>query len=151
MYYTKKKKTEKKSSGEKKKKKSPDKMTLVRKLDKIFSMYIRLRDSKPYGGKYFKCISCGQIKAFDQMDCGHYFSRKHMATRFNEDNCHGECRGCNRFSADHLHGYQTHLIEKIGRQRFNHLIVLHNTTKKFTEFELQEMIKYYSILVKSMQ
>lgn len=137
--------------SKKKTKKSSGIRTLVNKLDKVFSLYIRLRDSKPYGHKYFKCISCGQIKPFSSADAGHYFSRRHMATRFHEDNVHCECSYCNRFSADHLHGYQTHLIEKIGQQRFNHLIVLHNTTKKYTEFELQEMIKFYSILVKSMQ
>ena len=28
------------------------------------------------------------------MDCGHFISRTHMATRFDEENCHGECRMC---------------------------------------------------------
>ena len=65
-------------------KKKPD---LKAKLDKEFSLFIRLRDVMPNG--YFRCISCGQIKPFEQADCGHYFSRTHLATRFNEDNCHG--------------------------------------------------------------
>ena len=38
-------------------KKKPD---LKAKLDKEFSLFIRLRDAMPNG--YFKCISCGQIK-----------------------------------------------------------------------------------------
>lgn len=38
-------------------KKKPD---LKAKLDKEFSLFIRLRDCMPNG--YFRCISCGQIK-----------------------------------------------------------------------------------------
>lgn len=70
-------------------KKKPD---LKAKLDKEFSLFIRLRDCMPNG--VFRCISCGQIKPFEQADCGHYFSRTHLATRFDENNCHAECRHC---------------------------------------------------------
>lgn len=64
----------------------------VDKLDRIFSKYIRLRDALPSG--VIRCISCGQIKEFDRFDCGHYFSRTHMATRWNEWNCNAECMSC---------------------------------------------------------
>ena len=95
-------------------KKKPD---LKAKLDKEFSLFIRLRDAMPNG--YFRCISCGQIKPFTQADCGHYFSRTHLATRFDENNCHAECRHCNRFKADHLEGYRVNLIAKIGQQKID--------------------------------
>ena len=68
--------------------------TLVNKLDKVFSLYIRKRDAMPYGGRYFKCISCGRVLPFEQADCGHFWSRRHMATRFDEDNCNSECSHC---------------------------------------------------------
>lgn len=64
----------------------------VRKLDNVFSLYIRLRDAMPNG--MIRCISCGQIKPFNKFDNGHYFSRRKMATRWDEDNCHAECRHC---------------------------------------------------------
>ncbi len=86
----------KKESVKKKPRKSGTR-TLINKLDKIFSLYIRLRDSKPFGYKAFKCISCGQIKPFAKADCGHYYSRSKMSTRYDEDNCHSECNFCNRF------------------------------------------------------
>ncbi|WP_417894616.1 recombination protein NinG, partial [Bacillus safensis] len=38
--------------------------------------------------------------------------------RFDENNCHAECRHCNRFKADHLEGYRVNLIAKIGQQPF---------------------------------
>ena len=121
------------------------KLDLVAKLDKVFSRYIRLRDCMPNG--YFRCISCGQIKPYEQADCGHFHSRRHMATRFDEDNAHAECRACNRFSADHLINYEKNLIAKIGQTRYDKLAWKAGATKKWSDFELQELIKYYTILV----
>ena len=130
----------KKSSG-KKTKKSPSLSSLTEKLDTVFSKFIRLRDAMPSG--MFRCISCGKIKPIDQADCGHFHSRIHMSTRFDEDNCHAECRYCNRFSADHLIGYRENLIKKIGEQRFTLLEVKAHETKKWSHFELEMLIKYY--------
>lgn len=119
---------------------------LIKKLDKVFSLYIRLRDSMPNG--FFKCISCGQIKRFENADCGHFYGRKHMATRFDEDNCSAECSSCNRFVSDHLINYQTNLIKKIGVGRFDLLGVKSRSSKKWCDFELEEMIKHYTNEVK---
>ena len=122
-------------------KKKPD---LKAKLDKEFSLYIRLRDAMPNG--FFKCVSCGEIKPFEQADCGHYWSRRHMSTRYDEENCHAECRSCNRFKADHLAGYRDNLIRKIGQMRFDKLAWKASQAKKWSDFELQELIKYYKAL-----
>ncbi len=69
-------------------KKKPD---LKAKLDKVFSEYIRKRDTR---NGVFKCISCGRILPYEQADCGHYINRKHMSTRFDEMNCNAQCRSC---------------------------------------------------------
>lgn len=143
-YYTRFKRTKKKKdSNTTKEKRKPD---LVKKLDKVFSQYIRLRDVMPSG--FFKCISCGKIKPFADADCGHYHSRTHMATRFEEDNCHCECKGCNRFSADHLIGYRENLITKIGFSRVERLNVLAHSQKHWLDYELEEKIAYYKAEVK---
>lgn len=128
------------------KKSTRSKPNLTKKLDKVFSAYIRLRDAMPSG--YFKCISCGQIRPFEQADCGHFFSRKNMSVRFDEDDCHAECRGCNRFSSDHLIAYQANLIRKIGMQRFELLSAKAHQAKRWSDFELEAMIKHYTAEVK---
>ena len=133
-------------------KKKPD---LKAKLDKEFSLFIRLRDAMPNG--YFRCISCGQIKPFEQADCGHYFSRTHLATRFDENNCHAECRHCNRFKADHLEGYRVNLIAKIGQQKFDLLKWKIKDSKdnpqnyKKSDFDYEQLIKYYKALNKKLR
>ena len=143
-YYTRFKRTKKKKDcNTTKEKRKPD---LVKKLDKVFSQYIRLRDVMPSG--FFKCISCGKIKPFADADCGHYHSRTQMATRFEEDNCHCECRFCNRMSADHLIGYRENLITKIGFSRVERLNVLAHSQKHWLDCELEEKIAYYKAEVK---
>ena len=133
------------------KERKPGPAALVRKLDKVFSLFIRLRDSAAYNYKYFRCISCGQIKPFEQMDCGHFISRTHQATRFDEENAHGECRFCNRFSADHIIAYQRNLEAKIGKDRVDMLLARGRMTKKWSAFELQLLIKHYQQEVDKMQ
>ena len=97
---------------------------------------------------YGKCISCGKIKPYRELDCGHFFSRTNMATRFDEDNCSAECQGCNRVSADHLIYYQENLIKKIGIARFSTLKSRASSVKKWEDCELESMIKKYTNEVK---
>lgn len=135
-------------STKKKERKTPknDKSKLIDKLDRVFALYIRLRDVMPNG--YFQCISCGKIKPWPKGQCGHYWSRRHMATRFSEDNCNCECSECNVFSADHLAQYGPNLIRKIGQSRFDELNWKHQSVKNWTEVELKEMIDFYKKKVK---
>ena len=142
-------KRKKTASDKPKKKSSPSLSTLVDRLDTVFSRYIRLRDAMSSG--MFRCISCGKIKPIEQADCGHFHSRTHMSTRFDEDNCHTECRYCNRFSADHIIGYRENLIKKIGEQRFMLLDIKAHETKKWSHFELEQLAKYYRALVEKLQ
>ena len=142
-------KRKKTASDNPKKKSSPSLSTLVDRLDTVFSRYIRLRDAMSSG--MFRCISCGKIKPIEQADCGHFHSRTHMSTRFDEDNCHAECRYCNRFSADHIIGYRENLIKKIGEQRFMLLDIKAHETKKWSHFELEQLAKYYRALAYKLQ
>lgn len=121
----------------------------VKKLDIMFSKYIRLRDAMPNG--MIRCISCGQIKPYDKFDNGHYHSRTHMSTRFDEDNCHAECKYCNRYKADHMIGYRENLIKKIGKIRFDKLEWKAHKYRKWSDFELKDMIKDYSDLVNQLK
>ena len=130
----------KKTSNRREKKNKMD------RLDKIFALYIRLRDCMPSG--LGKCISCGRIKPFRELDCGHFYGRANMATRFDEDNCNAECHYCNRVKSDHLVYYQDNLIRKIGISRYSTLSSRSKTTKKWSEDEIEEMIIKYTAEVK---
>ena len=60
----------------------------------IFSLYIRKRDAiKTTGGMEFcRCVTCWEVKPFTDMDAGHCFSRSREGTKWEETNCHSQCR-----------------------------------------------------------
>lgn len=126
--------------------KKPD---LKAKLDKEFSIFIRLRDAMSNGA--FKCISCGQIKPFEQADNGHYVNRQHMNTRFDETNCNAQCRHCNRFMEGNIQNYRKGLIAKYGEQRVILLEAKQGITRKYSDFEYEQLIKYYKALNKKLR
>lgn len=150
-----------------------DRKYWIDQLDKVFSLYIRLRDSKAYRFRAFKCISCGEVKPFEQMDCGHFIGRANMLLRWDSSNCHGECRACNRLSSSHLLYYRKNLIiklgtdalegttvgaclegekrlvliKKLGTQKVEALEAQKKAYKKWSIDELKEMYCYYAALV----
>lgn len=76
------------------------------------------------------------------MDCGHFMSRKHYATRWDEDNCQVQCKGCNVFR----YGEQFKFGVNLNKQKQGLADKLHaksRETAKFSNPELLEMIEYY--------
>ncbi len=68
------------------------------RLWKWFSLYIRLRDADNKG--IITCITCGAKhfwKGTNQVNAGHFMSRKHNATKYDEMNVHGQCVACNKY------------------------------------------------------
>lgn len=118
---------------------------LIKQLQPIFNKYIRLRDAhKP-------CVSCGEY--FDDKDAGHFVAKSTCSSlRFDEDNTHGECKGCNRFNESHLIGYSKNLKERIGDEDYNALIKrwedYKKNPRKWTRGELRELIEIYKQKVK---
>lgn len=133
------------------KKSKPSLRAAINRLDRVFSLYIRTRDSKEYRFKYFRCPTCGRVLPIEKADCSHYFSRVHMATRFDPDNCVAECSYDNRFNSSHLHHLGRYLERKLGEQRFALLEWKHNQVRKYSVWELDELTKYYKALTEQMK
>ena len=123
--------------------------TLIRKLDKIFSEFIRLRDSDDNG--ICRCISCGKPHHWKEMDNGHFISRRHMSLRYSEKNCNAQCRYCNRFDESNFIGYWHGLTDKYGEGTENTLYAVKHASYKLTKFELRVMIDHYTELVKELK
>lgn len=131
-----------KSSGKKKTKSNPI-IKLRDKLDEVFSKYIRLKYSDNNG--YCRCISCGSIHFWKNIQNGHYMSRRYMSTRFAEDNCRPQCVACNMFNQGNIQMYRRGLIKEIGEQRVDLIEArARQETCKRSAFEYQELIKHYS-------
>lgn len=115
--------------------KSPRKK-LVRKLDSVFSAYIRQRDQR--------CATCPQTQ---NLTNGHLFSRASYSTRWDEQNCHAQCSGCNyRHEFDPV-PFHKFFIRQFGQYAFDELYRKYRETKKFSNSDLVELIEKYEELI----
>ena len=123
---------------------------LKKELDKWFSLYIRLRDANEYG--MVQCFTCGIVRGYkDGMQNGHFQSRKHMATRFDEENCQNQCIKCNIFRSGEQYLFSLRLDEKYGEGTAEELEHLARTTLKISRVEYEEQISYYKNLVENLK
>ena len=119
----------------------PRKLTrkkLIAKLDTIFSKYIRLRDADQNG--YCRCVTCGERYHWKKIQAGHFISRKHYATRWDENNVHAQCVACNVFRAGEQYKYSLYL----GNDTSLDLLNKSKQSVKFMDYELEEMCKIYN-------
>ena len=123
---------------------------LKKELDTIFSIFIRLREANEYG--MCQCFTCGVVRHYkDGMQNGHFQSRKHMATRFDEDNCQVQCIKCNMFSQGEQFKFGLNLDAKHGEGFAEELECLARTTFKISRAEYEEKITYYKDLVNNLK
>ena len=121
---------------------------LKKELDKWFSLYIRLREANEYG--MIQCFTCGIVRGYkDGMQNGHFQSRKHLATRFDEENCQVQCIKCNMFSQGEQFKFGINLDVKYGEGTAEELEFLARNTLKISRVEYEEKISYYKTLVKN--
>ena len=66
-------------------------------------------------------------------------SRKHLSTRWDEDNVQVQCAGCNIFRAGEQFLFSKHL----GLELSEKLYLKSKQIAKFTDVEIKEMIDYY--------
>ena len=74
--------------------KKASRKTWIKKLDKIFSEYIRKRDSDANG--FGKCCTCNKKLHYKDAHAGHFMSRRHYATRWDPENVAMQCSYCNK-------------------------------------------------------
>jgi len=117
-------------------------------LDPLFSKYIRLKEAKGCG--YVRCVSCGDIKPWQEMDAGHYVGREKWATRYDERNVHSQCVPCNRFGEGNKAEYAVYLMAEYGKDILLTLTNLGNTQKQYRLPELKEMAKFCRQEIKKM-
>lgn len=129
-------------AARKKTKRQQGKSAAIKELDKWFSYYVRLKHSDDNG--YCRCISCGKMYFWKNIQNGHYMSRRYMSTRFAEDNCRPQGVECNIFNQGAIQMYRRALVKQIGEQRVNLIEVrARQERKNWSLFELKHLSDYY--------
>ena len=113
----------------------------VKKLDIVFSRYLRLTYANDFGMS--ACYTCSRTLHYKDLQCGHYISRANMNTRWDESNCRPQCMQCNVFKKGNYTEYSYRLLKECGEGELERLNTLKNTIKQWTTVELKEMIRKY--------
>ena len=119
---------------------------LVKRLDNIFSQYIRLRNANAQG--IAKCYTCGKKDHWKRLQNGHFQSRKHYGTRWDETNCQVQCSACNVFRYGEQYKFGVRLDEDYGYGTAENLHAKAIQITKYSNSDLQELITKYTALVK---
>jgi len=98
---------------------------LEKKLDRVFSEYIRLSAADDNG--IVQCVTCGSFHHWREVHCGHFIPRGRKPTRFNEMNAHVQCVRCNTFRHGEHDIYRLYLVNKYGKEaveKLEHLALI---------------------------
>tara|TARA_R100000544_G_scaffold36933_1_gene26414 strand:- start:499 stop:888 length:390 start_codon:yes stop_codon:yes gene_type:complete len=120
---------------------------LVKKLDTIFSQYIRLKNSTE---EIAECFTCGKRDHWKRLQNGHFQSRKHYSTRWDEINCQVQCAGCNVFKYGEQYVFGNKLDQKFGSGTAERLHIKAKQIIKISNPELEDLIKRYKDFVDCM-
>lgn len=119
------------------------------KLWKIFSQYIRLRDSDGQG--IGTCFTCGFKAHYKNLDAGHGIGRQHKSVKFDERNVHAQCGRCNRFEQGNQAIYKEEVEKRYGKGTWDSLVIKSRQTCKRGKVEIEVMEEYYKNEVKKLK
>jgi hypothetical protein len=114
---------------------------LVAELDKVFSLFIRARDMDDEGVSF--CVTCKKPMTLKTSQCGHFISRTHYATRWEEKNCAAQCVACNMFKQGKQYEFGLAIDEKYGVGTSWKLLIQSKNTFKKDRSILEILIKKY--------
>ncbi len=122
-----------------------------KKLWKVFSEFIRRRDALKFSGEdIVKCCTCTHTGHWKEFDCGHFISRRHLATKFSEINNHCQCKGCNGFGSGRQYEYSLFIDRTYGKGQAELLLAMSRNAVKFGQFEIDIMEKEYKKKIKEL-
>ncbi len=102
---------------------------------------------------YCKCVSCGKLDNYKNMDGGHFIP-KGSSSRWalEESNVNPQCKGCNGFSMKHGSAeaqYTLWMIDWVGKDQVEHMLATKNDPVKFYAADYREMIADWSEQIKA--
>lgn len=130
-----------------KKKKTKYRGYYVKKLDSIFSKYIRRRFAED---DIATCYTCGKKDHWKNLQCGHFMSRRFFSTRWDDKNCQVQCKACNIFRYGEQYLFGANLDKEFGDGTAEMLEFDSKQLLKISMPQLKILILKYEELVKEM-
>jgi hypothetical protein len=109
---------------------------LVAELDRLTSLIVRRRDRR--------CVTCGSRRT---LQCSHFYSRRHLAVRFDLRNCNAMCVDCNRrHNSDPTH-YLRFMNERYGPEVVAELDEMRGEMRKVLDEDLRRTLEEYRAML----
>lgn len=115
---------------------------LKKKLDTIFSTYIRLKYADE--DLNVKCFTCDKVYHYKKIQNGHFYSRSILSLRWDEQNCRPQCYGCNIAKSGNYIEYYKRLEKEIGKGGMEYLEYKRHQVKKMGKLDYQIYIDTYT-------
>ena len=116
-------------------------------LDRIFSVYIRLKYADHAG--FVSCFTCTIRRKWQEMDAGHFISRSNKSTRWDEENVFPQCIEDNRFYGSKHDVFEEVLRDILGEDGFSELLKRSRLPPP-SDDQMRKLIIHYTLLVKKM-
>lgn len=114
---------------------------LKRKADAVFSEFVRKRWADSNGET--RCVTCRNKAPWRQLQCGHFVSRVHLATRWLPENAAPQCSSCNVLRRGNLAEYAAWLQAEYGHGIIERLVEMKRKSVKYTRADLEALIENY--------
>jgi len=98
------------------------------------------------------CITCGGVhpwKGSNMLDSGHFCSRKDQGVLFDEQNCHPQCKNCNKYGNGRPQEYRLWMESVYGIEVIERLETTKRQSIAFSRDELVDMRIEYSRRLKA--
>lgn len=122
---------------------------LKKKLDEIFSKFIRLRNADDNG--MVECYTSGKIIHYKESHAGHFIVRSHLGTRWNEINVQVQSVEQNIYRSGNPQEFGRRIIQDYGIEEYEKLFELSKKTIKVDRFFYENMIAHYSSEVEKLK
>jgi hypothetical protein len=114
---------------------------LIKELDSWFSKFIRLRYADEYG--IVKCFTSGKYMHYKKAQAGHFISRRHLSTRWDEINVQVQSVQENMYNQGNAPVFSKNLADKFGQKEVDKLLIKKNNKWSPSDFELKLLINEY--------
>lgn len=115
---------------------------LTKKLDTVFSLYIRLENANNKG--MVKCFTCDNEHYYKAIQNGHFQSRRFMSTRFDPFNCAPQCYACNVGMSGMQYEFGKRIDLKYGQGMADLIVQKSKGVYKFDPEEMLELIEFFA-------
>ena len=121
---------------------------------KHFSRYIRLRDClRTTGTKdYCVCVTCGKtVPMGKDLHAGHCVAGRGNSILLHEGAVWGQCAVCNIWKAGELGKFALYVVDTLGRQYYDDLVILAKQPKPMKSWEWEEEAKRWKVKADTME